>query len=248
MFILDPPLRLRLAAGALFFSIPLVICEVMIATRAPWWRLPYRSMAYWALAFLLITIPLAIWVMAGRRWVLPLLKVLLGTWVMVGLLLAIRMGSPSMGFFTLFLLALSVIESQWVTVEMGRSFLDPQMAWYQGLPKPIPGLKCQIQVGNTEPLQLDVSRIDQDGAFVFLPYHQNIPAMMPLGSPLVPLLKKKDLEMVFQFRNRELMCKGVPISNVDKGMGAGFQFKNGSPDVRKEIGDFVEALRGEGYV
>ena len=35
---------------------------------------------------------------------------------------------------------------------------------------------------------------------------------------------------------------------LERAEGAGFQFQRMPADMRKELGDFVETLRGEGYV
>jgi hypothetical protein len=56
------------------------------------------------------------------------------------------------------------------------------------------------------------------------------------------------VDLVFDFRNRELRCRGRMARAVPDRMGAGFRFVELGADARKEVGDFVENLRGEGYV
>jgi len=137
-------------------------------------------------------------------------------------------------FFTLVL--------SWLHCEMKRSFFDPQLSWYQGYPKPIPGLKCQLHLGECS-VDLHVSRMDQDGVFLCL----KAGAGKSL-SFLVPIWQQSKLEMVFEFKERQMSCNGVPIVVLEKGLGVGIQFVGLTPDHRKEIGDFVEVLIGEGYV
>jgi hypothetical protein len=124
---------------------------------------------------------------------------------------------------------------------MGRSFFDPQLRWYQGLPRPIPGLKCRLP-GASPKSDFRVSRLDGDGAFIYVETEGT--------------LKFSDLpesEMIFSFRDRQVRCRGVPVRSLAKGAGfageagAGFQFRGMPPDSRKELGDFVEILRGEGH-
>ena len=55
-------------------------------------------------------------------------------------------------------------------------------------------------------------------------------------------------ELVFKFRERQIKCQGVPVRSFGTGVGVGLQFSKVLPDARKDLGDFVELLRGEGYV
>jgi hypothetical protein len=242
MNVLSVPLRLRLAVGALFLCIPFIAIEVAIATRAPWWKLPYRNMSYWALSFALICIPLSVWLVAAKKWAFKITFALSGVWIFISVWVAIRMQYPPLGFFAIFLLFCCFVVLNWLKQEMERSFFDPQMSWFQGLPKPIPGLQCQLMSGE-KIVDLRVGRIDRDGVFVFSQVEGGKPSTV-----LSSLLEKRKLEMVFNFRDRRIACQGTPTLSVGLGIGAGIQFMWVSADLRKEIGDFVEVLRGEGYV
>jgi hypothetical protein len=242
MIVITVPYRLKLAASALFLCIPLIALEVMIANRASWWNLPYRSIGYWSLAFTLICIPLSAWIVGARRWAYPLAVLLVGLWVISSTWVSIRMRYPPLGFFTLFLSGFFVVELLWLKFELGRSFFDPQMSWYKGLPKPIPGLKCHLAWGDSR-IELRVSRIDSEGAFVFtqVEFEKTIPVLTTLSG-------KNKLEVSFSFRNHQVNCFGRPTLAIHRGLGLGIQFFDVSPDLHKEIGDFVEILKGEGYV
>jgi hypothetical protein len=199
-------------------------------------------MGYWSLAFALICIPLSAWIMNAKRWAIPIASGLAGAWIFASIWVAIRMRYPALGFYSIFLLLFFSIILPWLNHEMKRSFFDPQLTWYQGCPKPIPGLKCQLSSGERS-VDLRVSRIDKDGVFLFS-------AMDGGRSPMVfgTLLERRKLEMVFTFKNHNIKCDGTPILTLGKGVGAGVQFVGISADQRKEIGDFVEVLVGEGYV
>jgi hypothetical protein len=54
--------------------------------------------------------------------------------------------------------------------------------------------------------------------------------------------------MAFYFRDRQIECQGRPILSLGQGGGGGIQFLGATDDLNKDIGDFVELLRGEGYV
>lgn len=242
MVVISVPIRLRLAVSALLLVVPLIAIEVLIASRASWWNLPYRKMGTWAAIFALISVPLSVWISSGKKWAYALAVAISTIWVFLSAWAAIRLRYPPLGFFTIFLLFFGFLELLWLKSEMERSFFDPQMAWYQGLPKPIPGLQCKLLSGE-KTLDLRVSRIDQDGVFVF---SSSDGGKSP--SPLLTFLEKKKLEMIFNFRDRQITCQGVPTLAIGKGTGAGIQFRWVSADLRKDIGDFVEILRGEGYV
>jgi len=242
MIVLSVPLRLRLSVSALFLCIPLIAIEVIIATRAPWWKLPYRNITYWSLTFALICVPLSVWLVSAKKWAFTLSVVLSGAWIFASAWAALRMQYPPLGFFTIFLLFFWVVELSWLKTELERSFFDPQMGWFQGLPKPIPGLRCQLGVGERV-VDLRVSRIDRDGVFVFSQVEGGKPS-----SVLSSLLERRKLEMTFHFRDRQIACQGTPTLSIGMGIGAGIQFLWVSADLKKEIGDFVEVLRGEGYV
>ena len=59
---------------------------------------------------------------------------------------------------------------------------------------------------------------------------------------------KSSLEISIKFQARELRCKGRVRAVLDRSPGLGLEFSKVSPDFRKELGDFIEILRGEGYV
>jgi hypothetical protein len=242
MTVLSVPIRLRLAAFTLLMSLPLVAFEVALVHRAPIWNLPYRNMGYWTIAFGLLAIPLTAWLVGAKKWALPMTSLLLSVWLLVSAWLAFKMQYPPLAFFTLLLLIFGTLDLIWLKHELERSFFDPQIAWYQGLPKPIPGLVCQLGNGENA-LNLRVSRIDHDGVIVFMQNKKE-----ESGSALSQFLTKKQLEMTFIFRERQVACIGVPTLAMDRGIGAGIQFSKISSDQRKDMGDFVELLRGEGYV
>jgi hypothetical protein len=259
MNVISIPFRLRVAAGILFFCVPLIALEVIIVNRVPWWNLPTRKIGYWCLAFSLICIPLVIWLLQAKRWTFYVIGVFMSTWLIASAVLAIRMHYPTLGFYSLMLTLIFGAEWMWLRYELTRSYIDPQLAWYQSLPKPIPGLKCDIQY-EKKVFPLRVSRIDTDGVFVF-----SDPTKLagPKGSTgkedavLSGYLQSKRLGLDFRFREHRLSCSGATIVAMgspvqpNEGFGMGIQFlfdSSNASDLKKEISDFIELLRGEGYV
>ena len=250
MVVISIPARLKLGALALLISIPLICFEVSIVARAPIWKLPYQTICYWALTFALITIPLMVWITSAKKWALSLCTVLAGFWILASFWMTFHVGYPQLGFFTLLLFLFFAALLLSLQYEMGRSFFDPGLPWYQGMPKPIPGLKCQLSTtsspkstSNEQTVDLDVCRLDQDGAFLFCSDKDG-----KSKERLPILLTQRRLGMIFYFRDRQVECQGAPILSLTQGTGAGIQFLGATDDLSKDIGDFVELLRGEGYV
>ena len=241
MKVLSVPVGLRVAAYSLLGCVPLVAIQTILVSRAPWWNLPYDSIGIWSMAIGLIVFPLAVWITNGRRFALKVTAVFAGVWVFVSVILAIRTGNFWLGLFTLIQILYFGGGLTWIRRESDRSYFDPRMEWYQGSPKPIPGLECELLQRS-----LRVCRIDRDGAFVFL---------SPRGregdqgrtEPLEELRPRKPLTAVFSFRDRRVECTGKPVRVLDGGRGVGIRFQELGLAGRRSLGDFVELLRGEGY-
>ena len=212
---------------------------MILATRSPWWNLPLKGIGYWSLAYFLLCFPVGVWIISGRRWAYTLLWTLLAAWIFASVSMSFKHRLPSLGFFSIFLAMLSWLELAWLRRELGRSFFDPRMGWFQGLPKSIPGLTCILP---GEANSAFVSRLDEDGAFVFVPY-----SAQTKWNPFKNLQRKKNQNLEFHFRDRKMTCLGQPIVYLNNGTAAGFQFTGLNPDLQTEIGEFVESVRSEGH-
>lgn len=236
MQVLKVPSRLRMACALMTLSIPLAAFQTVVVSRAPWWKLPYQQIQIWSLGVGLVCLPLAYATSRGKKWAFHALSVFAGLWTALSAWTAIRLADPSIGFYTVFLGAFWVSVLSWAKHEMGRSFFDPHMEWYQGLPEAIPGLQCEIRQKDSAK-RLRVSRLDGDGAFVFTDAESRF-----------DVSRDQELELVFSFKGRQARCSGFPVRKLEHSRGVGIQFREMAPDQRKDLGDFVEQLRGEGYV
>lgn len=237
------PIRIKIAAAALFLSIPLVAIEVIISTRSPFWKLPYRSMLNWMGCFTLVCIPLYLLVVSARKWALKALIFFYAIWIGISTWYALQLGHPSLGFYTVFLLFFILVHGMWLQFETTRSFFDPGLAWYEGLPKPIPGVQCKL-VSNDCECGLEVSKIDNDGAFLFAPAFGSGKEQEKVQN----LISSKNLKLILNFRDKQLECPGRVTMCIRQDYGLGFQFLGLTPDRVKDVSDFIEGLRGEGYV
>ena len=236
MRVISVPARFRVATAFLLLCIPLAAVETIIASRAPWWKLPHQSIEIWCLVACAVIAPLAAWMSRGKRWALHLTAIFAVLWCILSVLMAVQRRNISLGFFTLMLMMFWGGLWIWLRHEMGRSFFDPELSWFQGLPKSIPGLQCHLPKGDQK-TQLRVSRLDKSGAFLF-----------STTDPMGAVSPGQRAELTFSFRDRQVRCWGLPIRVLERNMGAGFQFSGMTSDNQKELGDFVETLRGEGYV
>jgi hypothetical protein len=240
---LTVPPRLRAAAAGLLIAPLFAAVEVALATRAPWWKLPWPELGAWAGAVAAAILPFAWGVSRGNRWARRSLAVLAGAWCALTFIAAFRVANPALGFFSLPLALYWIAELAWLRSEMGRSFFDPRMRWYQGAPRAIPGLRCQVAADDGRRADARVSRIDDQGAFL----------LAGPGEGLFRLRPGEEAEMIFVYRDRRVRCAGAPVRAVEgeggQMLAAGFLFSPAAmtADARKELGDFVESLRGEGH-
>lgn len=114
------------------------------------------------------------------------------------------------------------------------------MRWYQGVPQPIHRLFCDV-VGDQESHRFQVCRFDRYGAYLFDKRNR-------LADEVLKRIgKKESVKLVFEFRGKTLNCVGKPSSILESGRGFGVRFEGLGLDERKDLGDFVEVLVGEGY-
>jgi len=233
MRIMKIPRGIKSAAAAVFLTVPTAATQTVIMARAPWWALPVRSMETSALWALGISAVVALLLLRGARGVYWIIVASGALWVFFGALVAIRTRNPGMGFLTIFVGVYFGLLTSWVRYEFGRSFFDPAMSWFEGAPRPIPAIACDLMVGDKS-LRMKVSRLDEEGAFLF-------------GKKIVKTAQKT--ELLFRFRDREIRCTGIPMIAFKRASeGVGFRFEGNTPDQKKDLGDFIETLRGEGYV
>ncbi|MGK5084899.1 hypothetical protein WDW37_16550 [Bdellovibrionota bacterium FG-1] len=235
------PTPLRRCAALLFFCIPLATFEVILITQAHWWHLPYRSIGIWSLAMTLICLPLSVWIARGNPWGFRFAQWFLAAWIILNTGTALRIRNPSLGFFTLLLLGIFGAWIFWARFELRRSFFDPHLKWYQGLPRPLPGVSCQVH-WDDHAVDCRVSRLDREGTFVFSSHPQT-----EQKGIFSTVQAKTRSELILSFRDHTVSCHALAIRALHGHRGIGFQFKDVSSDTQKKLGDFIETLKGEGY-
>lgn len=238
------PRGLKRAVQALALCVPLAALEVIIVKRAPWWRLPYQQIGIVCAPAFVLCVILSILLLRGRKFGLYAAAFFGVAWFVSNGWMALRLHYPSLGIFALVLGGLTLAHLAWLQLELSRSYIDPQLHWYEGLPQPVPGLACEIR-NESQKDEYRVARLDREGVFIFRDNLKFKQASEPRFA------KAENLEMKLSYRDRHVRCTGVPVRVLNR-MGAesviGFKFRDMSADSRKVLGDFVEALKGEGYV
>lgn len=256
--VLRTPKPLRWIAFLIWMSLPLALLQTVLVAKAPWWDLPIHSLQIWGAAAALISLPLSIWLIRGKAWALYFFAVVTGVWVIFSSVLAFQHADFWLGFFVLFLVVYFGGLFLWARREMKKSFFDPQKKWYAGLPKPIPGLRCEVsqikekkrfsfsrKKKNDEEvfsaIKCHVSRFDREGAFIF--------SLFPQQKKILQHQRRvKEVELNLSYDKKNVSCVGVPIRTLGKGLGVGLKFYFKDADKKKEICDFVEHIQGAGHV
>jgi len=237
MRVVSIPKRLRLAALVLALSVPLAGIDAVLASRAPWWRLPYRSAGIAMCAATLTLIPLLYGMLRGKRWTVFAVQVVGIAWSLYAVFSAMHLQEPLLGLFAVLSMGYWLGVSMWLDHEMDRSFFNPRIRWFQRIPKPIPGLECRFSLDASKS-GMRVSRIDEDGVFIYSESSSNT----------LKVAHGKSAEFLLSYRDRQVRCHGFPVVVLPLDAGYGLQFGGMSADEQKTLGDFVEILRGEGHV
>ena len=132
---LKVPPRLRLSSFLILLSIPLVALQTVIASRAPWWDLPIKSMQIWSLSVALMSFPLSIWIVNGKRWAYHVTKVFAISWCLLSIAIAIELSHFWLNVFVLCLVVFWILTlnrirfemdpcgSIWAHIKIGKSYM-----------------------------------------------------------------------------------------------------------------------------
>jgi hypothetical protein len=226
-----------MASAFLLLSVPLAVLQVILVSRAPLWNLPRDRIGMVTLLALFIFLPLVHWLNSGRTWAIWLTALTAVSWFVVTFFSALQQVSFWMGIFVTLLGAYWVVTWSWLKFELQKSYFDPRMKWYHGSPEAISGLHAKVSEGSVSG-DYRVCRFDRDGAFIF--------RSAKAGGEAVKKPEKR-LKAAFSFRGSEVEVEGSIIKVIGKNEGFGVRFEMVSSDASKDIGDFIERLKGEGY-
>ncbi|MEK7400600.1 MAG: hypothetical protein AAB116_26955, partial [Candidatus Poribacteria bacterium] len=163
MKVISTPPNLRFVAGCFFLCIPLRIVEVVISEKTAMLNPMLANISISGFIVFLICVMLAFLTLKAKKMVVSFSFFLGSAWLVATVFHAITVKSYSLGLFSIFLfIALLII---WILLrrEIGSSFIDPRMAWYQGAPSGIPYLTCEFRLGLLKQVCKD-ARFEDHGA------------------------------------------------------------------------------------
>ncbi|MBU6374801.1 MAG: hypothetical protein KGQ59_02290 [Bdellovibrionales bacterium] len=246
MRVIHLPRSLLLSSSALFVLVPVAVLTRAVFSSHAWWDPPLAELALCGWATLGVVAPISWRLAMGRRGAWEMLAVVS---VLVCGFLVLRsawMGAAAQALWAVMTSALCVALLFWTRSELNRSYFNPNLSWFQGVPRAIPHLYAVILGLPEKARELRVSRLDEKGLFAFSLSGSITPSIdveleLRYGEPHEARRTRVKGSVVRQFEGR--------ASKGDSGdWGIGVRFHPQNPDESKEFHDFLGALRGEGYI
>lgn len=177
-----------------------------------------------------------------------MLAATLGLFCLVLLFRAAWIRGTLQALWAVLMSGVSTLLVAWTRHEQKKSYFDPELRWFQGWPVAIPRLAAVVLGDRPFPEKaLRVCRLDEQGAFLF-----------SVGAGQIPEKTEVELELRYEDSHqerkaritgtvvRQFECRASMSNPGDWGLG--IQFHAQDPDAKKEFRDFIEVLRGEGYI
>jgi hypothetical protein len=246
MKVIRAPRPLLYATSTLFVLVPLAVLTAGVFSKRAWWDVSIQHLGWAGWVALACVAPLS-WRMAmGRRGAWEALAWGCG---LVCFLLLVRSGmnrNTLQALWSVGVTAVCVALLFWTKKELNKSYFEPGLSWFQGLPTAIPDLRARVLGEPTGGEPLRVCRLDEEGLFAFATQGQIVPQLnveleLYQGDPLDERKVRIKGWVVRQFESRVFEGR-----SGDWGMGVCFHPM--SPDLKKDFRDFLEVLRGEGYI
>jgi hypothetical protein len=246
MKLVHAPRSLLLSSLAVFLFVPLAVITAGVFSRHVWWDLPIHELQTVGWIVLVLVAPVSWRLAMGRA----------GTWITLAVVCsgtclflffrALLAGGTIQALWSVVVAAVCVGVLGWTRFEQKKSYFDPKMNWFEGRPQAIPGLQVRILMNEGAPAVLRVCRLDQDGLFAYSSYGSIFPDSrveleLYLGDPHHERRARIKGDVVRQFEKRS-------VNRLSGDWGVGVRFHPQTPDETKDFRDFLEVLRGEGYI
>jgi hypothetical protein len=247
MKVIRAPRTLLASSAALFLLVPVAVITAGIFSSHVWWDLPMAELLLAGWIALVMVAPISWRLIMGRRGAWHALAAICAL-VCLGLLLqAAWMRGTIQGLWAVVVCGLCTVLLAWTRQEQRKSYFDPGMPWFQGLPVAIPRLTASMMSGAVPASgELQVCRLDSGGVFVFSRAGSIVPRTeveleLRHGEPHSERKTRITGTVVRQFEGRSSKCESGD-------WGVGIQFHPLEPDAEKDFRDFLEVLRGEGCI
>ncbi|MEN9723450.1 MAG: hypothetical protein RJB38_1436 [Pseudomonadota bacterium] len=246
MKVIVPTRALLASAAALFLLVPASVLMTAIFSAEVWWNPPIRDAQVVGGLTLVVIAPLSWLLMMGRPGAWRALVGLL-TLSCVGLFLKALSGlNAGQAIAATSFSAFCWVLGSWALREQRRSYFYSGVQWFEGTPQAIPGLRAAISTVDSSQQELSVCRIDSEGLFA-----------VSQSGRLVPWADV-DVELRFgvQHEERKIRVRGIVVRQFEgrswhrngSDWGIGVRFVSLTPDCKKDLVEFLEVLRGEGYI
>jgi hypothetical protein len=247
MKVIRAPRTLLASSAALFLLVPVAVITAGVFSSHVWWDLPRGDILLAGWLALAIIAPISWRLIVGRRGAWQVLAAVCTLICLALLLNAAWMRGTVQGLWAVAVCAICTALLAWTRHEQQKSYFDPGMPWFQGLPVAIPRLTAAVISGSVSTSdELQVCRLDACGVFVFSRSGTIVPRTeveieLRHGEPHSERKTRITGTVVRQFEGRS--------SKRESGdWGVGIQFHPLEPDAEKDFRDFLEVLRGEGCI
>lgn len=216
-------------------SIALLLLPVLLAFQALIIESTYRSrhhawrvmLAVWIIAEISLWVPAA-GLLKAKPWSLRVIALLLIAWFLT-LVFWVQWNA----------LSISILGALWVIFnfsiqEYKKSYLDSGKKWFSGFPSRIPNVRAKIEGKSAE---YWVARIDKNGIFLFSNKKQN-----------TELDEDSLVRLNLYYEDKTVTANTNWISFDPEINGMGLRFAKHNLDESKDLMDFIELLKGKGYI
>lgn len=242
------PKRIYGICGLLLMSLAFGFVHLLFYKDRTVLQISLQELQNWGIPLVVGFFLVSLLLVQGSVWSARILTFLAALWIGIVAFQAVVLWNFWLGIF-LFILSFYFIFMIWLLRrELRRSYEIPRIPWYQGMPQALPALICELDPTGTPPLSaaiLKVSRIDSEGTFI---YFDDRKKDEDRRKQLKQRFQAKKIVLKIRCKERTVLCQGTPVRILNKGDGIGVRFSSMHPDGKKELGDFVEWLKGEGYV
>ena len=241
------PRTLQAAAAALFVLVPVAVVTARVFSMRPWWDPSFSRATIVGAVTLAIVAPISWRLVLGRRGAWELLAAGCGLACAAMLVRAAAMRGTAQAIWAVLVSALCAALVSWARREQKKSYFDPEIPWFQGLPAAIPQLTAVVLSGDGGPAtELQVCRLDSEGLFAFsrggpMVAGSQLELELRLGDPYEERRARISGFVVRHFEGRSSQRKSGD-------WGVGVAFARPGPDAAKDFGDFLEVLRAEGHI
>jgi len=247
MKVIRAPRTLLASSSALFLLVPASVITAGVFSSHVWWDLPMGDLLLAGWLALIIVAPISWRLIMGRRGAWQALAAICTLLCLALLVKAAWMRGTIQGLWAVAVCALCTVLLAWTRHEQKKSYFDPEMPWFQGLPVAIPRLTAWV-ISGAVPVgsELQVCRLDAGGIFAFSRSGSIVPRTeveieLRHGEPHSERKTRITGTVVRQFEGRSSKCESGD-------WGVGIRFHPLEPDAEKDFLDFLEVLRGEGCI